>query len=159
MSKVKRTPFHYPPKKHGRPPRAIIEAREFGEMVERERKPYEKTKTVFYRLHRRNPKRWKSERTMFRLWKDYHQDKARQQRCAPIRDRIRKLTDIRQRVGKNMMLDIDIELENFKLTLEEQGGIRWPRPSDKWPDLDPGLVRKWVADYHADRLSGSKKRS
>lgn len=61
-------------KRHGRPRKAIEEAREFGALVEQEKKPGEKQARVFERVRRHDPLRWKSERTMFRLWKLYRAD-------------------------------------------------------------------------------------
>ena len=60
--------------------RPISEAREFGRLVELERKPNrrEKLETLFFRVRRRDPKRWKSLSTMYRLWKDFEADQKRQ---------------------------------------------------------------------------------
>jgi hypothetical protein len=60
----------------GRPPRSIEEAREFGRLVELERKstPGAKDEEIFYRIRRSDPKRWKSRATMYRFWADYKKD-------------------------------------------------------------------------------------
>ena len=71
MRRVRRRPADKPRKKIGRPRREVFDALAFGREVERERKPYDKLETVFHRLHRRDPRRWKSERTMFRLWGEF----------------------------------------------------------------------------------------
>jgi hypothetical protein len=63
----------------GAPRRPIDEAREFGRLVERERKPREKLEAVFFRVHRRDPKRWGSPSKMWRLWREFQADKKRQQ--------------------------------------------------------------------------------
>jgi seryl-tRNA synthetase len=56
--------------------RSISEAREFGRLVEAERKPnrHEKLETLFLRVWRRDPKRWRSVRTMYRLWREFRAD-------------------------------------------------------------------------------------
>ena len=61
--------------------RSISEAREFGRLVEAERKPKrrEKLETLFLRVWRRDPKRWRSVRTMYRLWWEFRADQTRQQ--------------------------------------------------------------------------------
>ena len=58
-------------------------------------------------------------RTMYRLWGLFHADKDWQQR----RNRIEKLKVTRQMIGgsgKNIMLDLEIELETYVLTREEE---------------------------------------
>jgi hypothetical protein len=59
--------------------RSISEAREFGRLVEAERKPtrHEKLETLFLRVWRRDPKRWRSVRTMYRLWGEFLADQSR----------------------------------------------------------------------------------
>jgi hypothetical protein len=58
-------------KKQGRPPTQEAEAREFGRLVEAERKPGEQLKAVFLRIYRRDPRRWGSAYKMRRLWKGH----------------------------------------------------------------------------------------
>jgi hypothetical protein len=60
-----------------RPRRPIEEAYEFGRLVENERKklPHEKQDDIFHRIRRRDPKRWKSLSTMYRLWGLYKKDR------------------------------------------------------------------------------------
>ncbi|MBR1153568.1 hypothetical protein [Bradyrhizobium sp. JYMT SZCCT0428] len=74
----------------------MIEALEFGLEVEREWKPYDIIENVFHRLHRRNPQRWKSTRSMYRLWREYQ---ANQRRRAWLAVQIKELIEIRQGVG------------------------------------------------------------
>ena len=126
--RVRRRPVEKPRKKKmGAPRRSFIEALEFGLEVERERKPYDNIETVFVRLHRRNPQRWKSTRSMYRLWREY-QDNEWQR--ATLADRIAILTEIRQKAdrGDTFMLD---------------GAIRWGK---WWLDLtnDPRRLADWL---------------
>jgi hypothetical protein len=112
----------------GRPRRSFIEAREFGLEVERERKPYDKLETVFEKLHRRYPRRWKSKRTMYRLWGEFQAD---QRRRAWLAHRIKELTEIRQRAdrGGSFLLDGAIEMGAWWLDLTND-----PRKLANWLD-------------------------
>ena len=58
----------------GRPPVPIEEARAFGRLVIRERRPRESLETAFVRVQRREPRRWGSIRTMYRLWRAFRAD-------------------------------------------------------------------------------------
>jgi hypothetical protein len=60
-----------------RRPRPIEDAREFGRLVELERKrtPRAKLDDLFHRVRRGDPRRWKSLSTMYRLWADYKKDR------------------------------------------------------------------------------------
>lgn len=57
----------------GRPPipeqEALAEAIAFFELVEQQRQAGAKLTTAFHNVRRRDPKRWGSERKMWRLWK------------------------------------------------------------------------------------------
>ena len=66
----------------GRPSKSIREASEFGRLVEQEmaQHPDDRQARIFDRIRRRDPRRWKSERTMFRLWKAYRENKPRRSR-------------------------------------------------------------------------------
>ena len=68
--------------RRGAPRRPIEEAREFGRLVELERKQNpsrrEKLDTLFHRVRRTDPRRWGSRPKMYRLWAEYKKDRARQ---------------------------------------------------------------------------------
>jgi hypothetical protein len=108
MRRVKRGPVEKLPKKIGRPRRPAIAAYEFGLLVERELQPYEKLETVFVKIQRRDPERWKSMRTMYRLWREYRAD---QRLRAKVANQIRELAEIRERVGRGNSFLLDRAIE------------------------------------------------
>jgi hypothetical protein len=113
----------------GRPHRDIAAAREFGALVEGERKPYDKLESTFIRVQRRDPRRWRSMSTMYRLWRLFHADKDWQR----LRGRIAELEATRERTNhpaKATMLDMEIELLNFRLVEEAE---KRKKPLPKMP--------------------------
>jgi hypothetical protein len=84
--------------KRGAPRRQIDKAREFGRLVEGERKPNrrENIETLFFRVHRRNPK-WGSLSTMYRLWgafqKDQNRQRAAERRLALLKQQFRQFQE------------------------------------------------------------------
>jgi hypothetical protein len=79
---------------YGRPPVPIEEARAFGRLVIRERKPGESLEAVFVRIRRREPRRWGSIRTMWRLWRAFRADQRT--RVEPKLDMRRLLNDLKR---------------------------------------------------------------
>jgi hypothetical protein len=111
----------------GRPPVPIEEARAFGRLVIRERKPGESLDAVFVRIRRREPRRWRSIRTMWRLWSAFRADQRT--RVEPKLDMRVQLKDPERAAWPSDLARTRVE-PNFDMCVQLKDPECDARPSD-----------------------------